>query len=137
MQIQPVVKFQGLASDIGLENDIRRRIARLKTYHPGIIGCRVLVAQPGRHRRAGRAFNVRIDVSLPQGHVAISHAASLRAGARDREQPSFHKEDAPAHDRRHALVVVRDAFESARRRLQDFTRRQRGDVKTRAAEAVR
>jgi hypothetical protein len=129
MQLRPVVKFRGVPSDVGLENDIRRRVARLRTYHPGIIGCRVLVAQPGRHRRTGRTYNVRIDVSLPHGRVEISHAASLRAEARAREQASYRKQDVSARDRRHAVVAVRRAFEDARRRLQDFTRRQRGDVK--------
>jgi ribosome-associated translation inhibitor RaiA len=132
MQLQPVVTFRGITASAALESDIRRRIAKLQRYYPRMIGCRVLVAQPGRHRCAGRAFNVRIDMSMPQGHVEISHAASLRADAREAEQDSYRKQDASVSERRYATVAVREAFESARRRLQDFGRRQRGDIKTRS-----
>lgn len=132
MQLQPVVTFRGITASAALESDIRRRIAKLKRYYPRMIGCRVLVAQPGRHRRTGRAFNIRIDMSMPQGHVEISHAASLRADAREAEQASYRKQDVSVSEHRYATVAVREAFESARRRLQDFGRRQRGDVKTRS-----
>jgi hypothetical protein len=129
MQLQPVVKFRGIRPSAEIEDEVRRRIARLTTLRPGIIGCRVLVALSDRHHLAGRRFEIRIDVTVPRGHVAVSHTASPRAAARESEQEVFSKRDELDRQHRHALVAVREAFEIARRRLKDFTRQQRGGVK--------
>lgn len=130
MQLQPVVNFRGIRPSAELEDEIRRRIARLRTFREGIVGCRVLVALSDRHHVAGGRFDVRIDLTVPRGHLTVSHAASPRASARELEQQKYSKRDELDREHRHALVAVREAFEVARRRLQDFTRRQRGRVKT-------
>jgi hypothetical protein len=130
MQLQPVVKFRGIRPSDELEEEIRQRIARLGTFRDGIVGCRVLVALSDRHHLAGRRFDIRIDLTVPRGHLAVSHTASPRASARELEQEKYSKRDELDRQRRYALVAVREAFEVARRRLQDFTRRQRGRVKT-------
>jgi cold shock CspA family protein len=91
------------------ENDIRAKAENLDTYHNGIISCRVVVEGPGRHHRQG-PYVVRIDVSVPGTDLVI-----------DRQT------DADLY------VAIRDAFDAARRRLEDYARRQRGDVKVHEA----
>lgn len=129
MQLQPVVRFRGVRPSAGLEDEIRRRMARLTTYYPSIIGCEVLVEFSDRHHQAGRRFDVRIDLTVPHGHLSVSHAASARATARELEKEKVSKRDELDRGHRYALVAVREAFETVRRRLQDFARRQRGTVK--------
>jgi hypothetical protein len=127
-----MVKFRGVRPSEALEDEIRRRIARLKPYCRSIIGCRVLVELSDRHHQAGSRYEVQIDLTVPHGHVMVSHVASPRATAREKEQFRFSKDDELSRERRHVTVAVREAFEVARRRLQDFARRQRGAVKTHA-----
>jgi len=57
---------------------------------------------------------VRIDISVPGKDVVV-----------DRAKPANH-----AHE--DVYVAVRDAFEAAVRRLEDHSRKMRGEVKTRA-----
>jgi hypothetical protein len=69
---------------------------------------------PHRHRHTGRQLHVRLELSVPGGHlVAASHAEITRLN--------------------YAGVAVRDAFEKMRRCLQDFSREQRHEVKRHAA----
>jgi cold shock CspA family protein len=75
---------------------------------------------------------VRIDLTVPGEEIVVAHDASLHAGAKDVEAEKATKADEPDPERKHARVAIREAFEIVRRRLQDFARRQRGDVKTAA-----
>ena len=130
MQLQPLIRFRGVQVGDDVENQIRRHLARLRWYYPAIAGCRVLVGLSDRHHRAGRRIDVRLDLSLPgRRHLLVSHVASPRASARHREQEAYRKADDLSRERRFAMVAIREAFEVARRRLQDVARTRRGDVK--------
>jgi ribosomal subunit interface protein len=106
--------LQITARDVSLsevaENDIRAKAENLDTYYDRIISCRVVVEGPGRHHRQG-PYAVRIDVTVPGTDLVV-----------DRQTDTD------------LYVAIRDAFDAARRRLEDHARRQRGDVK--AHEAV-
>jgi len=65
----------------------------------------------GRHHRKGRKYRARIDLKLPGRNIVVGNAS----------------ESNPTHE--DVYVAVRHAFDAARRRVQDFTRRRRGDVK--------
>ena len=88
------------------EATIRERATKLSQYYDRIMGCRVSVEVPHRRRREGMRYNVRIDLTMPGGEIVI------------KRQP--HEE---------LLTALQDAFNAARRRLQDYARRQRGAVK--------
>lgn len=105
------ITFRHLTPTESLEEAIRQRTQWLGTFHPDVLDCRVVVEVPHRHRRRGRAVNVRIEVSLPGGVVVVDHMPGSDASA---EQ------------------VVHDAFDMARRRVEDAARLRRGDVKTAA-----
>lgn len=123
------VTFRRLEGREVLESVIRERFDALGRYCPSIISGRVLVEPAERHRRAGNRYHVRIALTLPGEDVVIEHDASARPAARAQELAKTRKRDEPERDHRHLGVAVRDAFEAARRRLQDRTRRRRGDVK--------
>ena len=129
MQLPPTVTFRGFPVSPALEADIRARIDKLEMYCGSIMGCRVLVELASRHREAGNRFHVRIDLTVPGEEVVVSHEASLHGAAKDIDIESASKGDEPDPERKHAHVAVREAFDIARRQLQDYARRQRGIVK--------
>lgn len=119
MRMPVQVMFHNMDGSSSLEQDIHERAAWLQTFYTGLQSCRVLVAIPHRHRERGRLVHVRIELAVPGPDVVVSHD-------RNQESDGAHKD---------AFVAVHDAFDIARRRLEDFARRQRGDVKSRSAPA--
>jgi ribosome-associated translation inhibitor RaiA len=107
-QLPLQITFDGLANSEPIEAEIRERAAWLEQFYPRITGCRVLVKVPHRHQRAGRQFHVLVDIGVPGGApIVVSHYPSL--------------EDAAPN----VAVAIHQAFEAARRQLQDFAREQR------------
>lgn len=124
------VTFRGLAHDEALENDVRERVSWLEQFYAGIVRCRVLVEVLHRHRHDGRHFHVRIDVTVPGGPpLVVSHEPSLHGRSKDVEDEAHRKEDEIENVHRYASVAIHEAFDAARRRLEDFAREQRGTVK--------
>jgi cold shock CspA family protein len=129
MQSSPVIVFRRIRGTEALEADIRARLAGLEKYSPELIGARVLVELDERHHRDGNRYHVRIDLSVPGEDVIVTHDASLRPALRARAAPRTRKVDELDPGHRRAKVAIREAFEAARRRLQDSVRRRRGAVK--------
>jgi cold shock CspA family protein/ribosome-associated translation inhibitor RaiA len=130
MQLTPIITFRGIDSSEALEADIRTRIDGLEKYYSSIMGCRVLVEFQQRHHKTGNRFHVRIDLTVPGEEIVVAHDASLHAAAQDLDKGKATRDADLDPERKHAHVAVREAFEVARRRLQDYGRRQRGIPKT-------
>jgi cold shock CspA family protein len=125
------VTFRGLAHSDALESDVLERVAWLEQFHAGIVRCRVIIELPHRHRRDGRHFHVRIEMTVPSGEpVVISHEPSLHGRLKHVGEGVHRKETEIEGVHRYAAVAVREAFDAARRRLEDVAREQRGAVKT-------
>jgi ribosomal subunit interface protein len=90
-----------------LEAHVRRRAGKLDRYFGRITSCKIVVELAHRHRHHGKQYRVSIDVSVPRGELATSHAP-----ANDR-----HLEDAHA--------AVDEAFDDTNRRLEDWAERMR------------
>jgi ribosomal subunit interface protein len=91
---------------------VREHAGRLDHFYDRITGCRVLIEVPQRHRIGTPiGYRVRIDLTVPGGEIVV------------KRQP-----------RDELLTAVQDAFDALGRRLQDYARRQRGDVKRRAPD---
>ena len=128
------ISFRGLAHSDALEADIRERVAWLEQFHDGILGCRVVVELPHRHRRHGRHFHVRIEVTVPRSApIVVSHQPSMHKPIKDVEEAADRNETEMEAEHRYARVAVHEGFDAARRQLQDLTREQRGSVKTHEA----
>jgi ribosomal subunit interface protein len=106
MEIPLQITARDLELSEAADADIRDKAANLEAYYNGIIGCRVVVEGPLRHHHKG-PFTVRVDLTVPGAELVV-----------DRQSD----ED--------LYVAIRDAFDAARRRLEDYARRQRGDVKS-------
>jgi cold shock CspA family protein len=130
------VTFRGLAHDEALEVDVRERVSWLEQFYTGIVRCRVLVEMPHRHRHDGRHFHVRIEVTVPGGPpIVVSHEPSLHGRSKDTEVEALYKDEEIESVHRYARVTIHEAFDAARRRLEDFAREQRGTVKPHEAPA--
>lgn len=95
-----------------VEERVRKKAAKLERFHDRIVGCTVVIEAPHRHQNKGKLYSVRVDISVPGKDVIV-----------DRAKPADH-----AHE--DVYVAIRDAFNAATRRLEDQTRKLRGDVKT-------
>ena len=107
------ITFRGMDSSPSVEEQVRRRAAELEQFSDRISGCRVTLEAAHRHHRQGRIYQVRVDLSVPGGKLMVS-----------REPGEDH-----AHEDIH--VAIRDAFDAARRRLQDHMHRLDGKTKQR------
>lgn len=135
MHRPPTITFRGIDHSPTLERDIRARIDKLETYYGAITGCRVLVEPAQRHHETGNRYHVRIAVSVPGDDIVVAHEPSLHASAQAIELPETTRVNEPDPQRKHVLVAIREAFDIARRRLQDYARQQRGAVKTAAQQS--
>lgn len=89
-----------------IESEIRQKAEKLDTLYDRIIRCRVVVESPHRRRHQGKLYNIRIYITLPGSELIVRR--------------KLHED---------LYVAIRDAFYAARRKLEDFARLQRGDVK--------
>ena len=135
MQPTPTVTFRGLDRSEALAAEIQTRLRKLQTYYSRVMGCRVLVELVQRHHAAGNRYHVRIDLTVPGEEIVVSHEAGLHATAQDIDAERLAKAAESDPERKHAAIAVREAFDVARRRLQDYARRQRGSVKTAARQS--
>jgi len=137
MTLIPIqITFRGLDVSDALESAIRERVAWLEQFYSGIIRCRVLVELPHRHRHDGRQFHIRIELTVPGFEpLTVSREPSLHAGLKHVEGAAHRKETDIESVHRYAQVAIRDAFDAARRRLEDVAREQRGTVKAHVAPA--
>jgi cold shock CspA family protein len=132
MTVLPVqVTFRGLEHTDALDAHVREHVAWLEQFYPRLMRCRVLLEIPHRHRHDGRHVHVRVELTVPgYDPIVISHEPTLHASLKDAEAPAHRKDDEIENVHRYAEVAVHDAFNAARRRLEDIAREQRGMVKT-------
>jgi ribosomal subunit interface protein len=93
-----------------VETEIREKATKLERYYKRIVSCHVVVGAPVRsahasHSQAGR-YHVSIDLTVPGAELVVTRQEN---------------ED--------LLVAIRDAFLAAGRQVQEYGRRQRGEVK--------
>jgi ribosome-associated translation inhibitor RaiA len=91
-----------------IETQIRKHVEGLEGFFDRLTGCHIVLEAPTvHHHRKGGPFNVRIILDVPKTQLTVNHQ---------------HAED--------LSVAVREAFDAARRQLEDYARELRGDVKS-------
>jgi len=106
MQTPLQISLHGLAPSDALSNAIREKAEKLDRFYPHITSCHVVLELANRRQRHGKQLTARIDVKVPGGEIVVTHQ---------------HDED--------PQVALRDAFDAARRKLEDYARTQRREVK--------
>jgi ribosome-associated translation inhibitor RaiA len=101
------IAIRGVRVPSRLRREVERRIAALEHFYPDLVGCRAVIEGPGRRHRTGGPYVVRIELRVPGGDPIVV----------DRQ------------DETQLELAIGEAFDVASRRLEDFARIQRGDVK--------
>jgi cold shock CspA family protein len=128
--IAPILTFRNVRSPEPAQKWVLDEIAKLTTFYPRIMACRVAVESSHRHHKLGSHYNIRIDLTVPGGEIVIKHEPSLRTRARQIGETKFAKHLELKTTHKNLRQAIDDAFKAAGRRLQDFVRRQRGSVKS-------
>lgn len=117
MQIPVDITYKEMAPTDALNLRIHDWVAKLERVYDRITRCEVMIETPHRRHRQGRAYHVRVRLTVPGGKELV---ASHDPG------PDGAHED--------AYVALRDAFTAVRRQLEDYvhTRIHRGPVEREA-----
>jgi ribosomal subunit interface protein len=106
------ITFRHMDASPALEARIRKLTARFDKFSEHIVRCHVIV-QPLSHRpHQGALYDFTIDITVPDEEIAIRRA-----------HPADHTHES-------AYVALRDALRAARRKLEDYERKRRLDVKS-------
>jgi ribosome-associated translation inhibitor RaiA len=134
MELPVQITYRNMAPSDAATARIESEATRLDNFFERIISCRVVVEAPHRHHQQGEHFHVRIELGVPGAELVVSHEPSLHATLSREEETALskHLEVHPEH--RDLYVVIRDAFAIARRQLQGYAKRIRGEVKTHASD---
>jgi cold shock CspA family protein/ribosome-associated translation inhibitor RaiA len=111
MAIPIEITFRNMESSVAIEAQLRERAEALERFFPGIIACRAVVELAHRHHRQGKLFHIRIRVAVPGREIVVDRG------------PAEH------HAHEDVAVAIRDAFDAARRQLEDHHRHLQGQVK--------
>lgn len=110
MDVPPEIAFRDVEPREALKEEIQARITDLEKVYSRLTSCRVMVESASNGGSTER-FEVRIDMTVPGNELVVR-----------REPPA----QGPRQD---VFTAVDEAFDTARRRLREFARKQRGDVK--------
>jgi len=111
------ITFRQMDPSPALEARIRELASRFDRFSAHIMRCHIIVEPRSHHAHQGALYDFRIDITLPDEEIAIRRA-----------HPADHAHEDP-------YVALRDAFLAARRRLEDYERRRRGDIKAHTGPA--
>jgi cold shock CspA family protein/ribosome-associated translation inhibitor RaiA len=123
------ISFRNMEVSDAVDARIREEVAKLETFYQGIMRCRVVVELPHRHHKSGDLYHVRIDMAVPGARLVVKREPSLHASIRQSEADKLVKSYEARSEHKDVFVVIRDAFKEARRQLQDYARRMRGQTK--------
>ena len=88
---------------------IARRAGKLERFYDRLTSCRVVLDGPEGHSKSGAPFKVRVHLGVPGNEIVI-----------DRQQ----QDD--------LIAAIHAAIDAATRKLQDYARTRRGEVKQHA-----
>jgi|SRR5665213_818556 len=123
------ITFRNMKHSAEMENWIRAEAEKLETFYHRIVGCRVAIEVPHRHHRKGKPLHIRIDLTLPGKEIVITREpVVVRRNLAKREKATASRTK-PESLHSDMELAIHEAFKSAGRRVKDFARRQRGEVK--------
>lgn len=106
--MQPVqITIRDLPTSPALEDHIRKKAQKLEQFYQRINNCRIVVTVPQKHKHKGKLFCIRIDLTVPGKELVVNR-----------------------HQDEDIYIAIRDAFKALERKLENFARKNRGEVKT-------
>ncbi len=89
-----------------IKSEITEKVEKLESFCDQIMKCRVVVESPHRHSHDGKLYNVNIDLKVPGAEIVVKRE--------------------PNED---LYVAIRDSFNAAKRKIEEFMAQQRREVK--------
>lgn len=109
------ITFRDIPRSEFVEARIQEKADKLNQFYDQIMTVKVVVESPHSHQHKGNLYHVCIDVTVPDGELVVNRA------------PKDH------HAHEDVYVAIRDAFDAAKRQLQEYARKRRGKVKNHQA----
>ena len=111
MQTPVEIDFQGMNARLDIQAAIIKHVAELEQRSGRVTACRVVLKGPGGHHRKGGLYEVNPSGASGRPEVNVDRTAQA--------------------DERHSdlTFAINDAFNRARRQLQDHVRELQGQVK--------
>jgi len=106
MELPLTITAQDITLPETIEKTVREKASKLEKFYDRLIGCHVRISGPSRHHKNGGLFEVSIDLSVPGSELVVNHKAH---------------ED--------LSVAIRQAFTAARRRLDEFAKLHREELR--------
>lgn len=113
MKVPLEITYRDVDKTDAIESLVHEKVAKLEEVCNYISSCHIAIEKIHDRPRSGSPYRVRIDMTVPPGHELV---AERNPG----ESAQYDPLDA----------VIRDAFNAARRQLQELNQRQRKRVKT-------
>jgi ribosome-associated translation inhibitor RaiA len=102
---QPLqITFRGMAPSEAVRERIQEYTDKLEQFCDRILACHVVVEEPHRHHQQGNHFHVRVAMTVPGRNIVVDRAPDKDALFED------------------PYATLHDAFDAARRKLQEYTR---------------
>lgn len=119
MQLPIQIVLKKVPQPATVREEVLKAADAVERFYDRITSCRVAVSNPEVRHRKGGLFDVHISMRTPgRKDIEVSRRAEDQG------------------EREHLNVALRKAFAQARRQLQDVVRESRGDVKSRAEQAI-
>lgn len=105
------ITWRDVAPSDAIEADIRAKARKLDQFYDHIVSCRVLVEASHRHHHKGNLYRIRIEIEVPDKELVVT------------------RDPGDEHAHEDIYVAIRDAFDAARRQVQDYVDIRRRHVK--------
>jgi ribosome-associated translation inhibitor RaiA len=129
MRLPVQITWRDMAPSTAVEGKIHEEASKLEEFCDRITSCRVMIEIPRRYQSGEYQFHVRIDLTVPGAEIVANHEPTLHSSLQrlDGEEHAKGQELSAPH--KDVYVAIRDAFKTARRKLQVYAHRQNGAVK--------
>lgn len=105
------ITWRDIPQSDAVESNIREKANKLESFFEKITSCKVLVGSISKRHHHGNLYYIRIEIEVPDHQIVVS------------------RESGEDHAHEDIYVAIRDAFDAARRQLQDYVSIRRGQVK--------
>lgn len=129
------ITYRNVAPSATIDASVMEKAEKLGVFYDRIMSCRVILEAPHRHHQKGKLYHIRINLAVPGGEVTVKHEPKRIVGSLALRQKipevalTATREPSKYSAHGDIYVALRDAFDAARRKLQDYARARRGAVK--------
>jgi cold shock CspA family protein/ribosome-associated translation inhibitor RaiA len=105
------ITFRNIEPTAAIAANVRKKAEKLERFSDHLMSCRVVIEAPHRHHHKGKLYHVRVDLGVVGDELVVTHEGPLN------------------HAHEDVYVAIRDSFEAAVRKVEDYERKRRGKVK--------